>query len=42
MNEFVFGINLGFAIKRWPEPQTWARIVTEDMRLNLVQLLLFR
>ncbi len=22
-----FGINLGFALKRWPEPERWARVV---------------
>lgn len=37
MSELSFGINLGFAIKRWPEPQTWAKIVTQEMGVNLVQ-----
>jgi len=37
MKKFTFGINLGFAVKRWPEPHTWAKIVTEDMGVNLVQ-----
>ena len=37
MSGLPFGINLGFAIKRWPEPHAWAKIVTEDMGLNLVQ-----
>ena len=32
-----FGINLSFAPKRWPEPEAWARIVREDMHLDLVQ-----
>jgi sugar phosphate isomerase/epimerase len=32
-----FGINLGFAIKRWPLPEQWARIVREELDLDLVQ-----
>ncbi|MFN7993931.1 MAG: TIM barrel protein [Bryobacteraceae bacterium] len=32
-----FGINLSFAIKRWPEPQAWARLVRETLGLDLVQ-----
>ena len=32
-----FGINLSFAIKRWPEPQVWARMVRENLGLELVQ-----
>jgi sugar phosphate isomerase/epimerase len=32
-----FGINLGFAIKRWPLPEQWARIVREELDLELVQ-----
>jgi D-erythrulose 1-phosphate 3-epimerase len=32
-----FGVNLSFAPKRWPEPEAWARIVREDMGLDLVQ-----
>jgi D-erythrulose 1-phosphate 3-epimerase len=31
------GINLSFAIKRWPEPERWAWIVREDLGLDLVQ-----
>jgi len=31
------GINLSFAVKRWVEPQVWARIVSETLGLNLVQ-----
>jgi sugar phosphate isomerase/epimerase len=31
------GINLGFALKRWPEPERWARLVREDLGLELVQ-----
>ena len=31
------GINLGFALKRWPEPERWASIVRDDLGLDLVQ-----
>ena len=31
------GINLGFALKRWPEPERWASIVRDDLGLELVQ-----
>jgi D-erythrulose 1-phosphate 3-epimerase len=33
----TFGINLGFAIKRWPEPRQWARVVREELDLDCVQ-----
>ena len=33
----TFGINLGFAIKRWPQPQQWARVVREELDLDTVQ-----
>jgi sugar phosphate isomerase/epimerase len=32
-----FGINLGFAIKRWPEPRQWARVVRDELDLDSVQ-----
>ena len=35
--DFELGINLGFALKRWPEPERWASIVREDLGLELVQ-----
>ncbi len=31
------GINLGFAIKRWPRPEEWALLVRERLGLDLVQ-----
>lgn len=31
------GINLGFALKRWPEPERWASMVREDLGLDMVQ-----
>jgi sugar phosphate isomerase/epimerase len=33
----TFGINLGFAIKRWPQPEQWARVVREELGLDSVQ-----
>lgn len=33
----ALGINLSFALKRWPEPESWASIVREDLGLELVQ-----
>ena len=33
----LLGINLSFAVKRWPEPQVWANIVRERLQLDLVQ-----
>lgn len=35
-----FGINLSFALKRWPEPEQWARLVRDDLGLSLVQFTL--
>jgi sugar phosphate isomerase/epimerase len=32
-----FGINLSFAVKRWPEPLVWARLVRETLGLSQVQ-----
>ena len=32
-----FGVNLGFAIKRWPDPRQWARLVLEELGLDSVQ-----
>ena len=32
-----FGINLGFAIKRWPQPHEWATVVRDELGLDLVQ-----
>jgi D-erythrulose 1-phosphate 3-epimerase len=33
----TFGINLGFAVKRWPEPDEWCRFVREQLGLRHVQ-----
>jgi D-erythrulose 1-phosphate 3-epimerase len=32
------GINTCFAVKRWPAPDDWARIVREELDLDLVEL----
>ncbi|MCC6314941.1 MAG: sugar phosphate isomerase/epimerase [Thermomicrobiales bacterium] len=32
-----FGINLGFALKRWPEPEVWTALVRQQLGLTLVQ-----
>jgi D-erythrulose 1-phosphate 3-epimerase len=34
------GINLSFAVKRWPEPEAWAAIVGEQLGLRSVQFTL--
>lgn len=34
----TFGVNLGFAVKRWPEPEAWCRFVREDLGLSDVQM----
>jgi sugar phosphate isomerase/epimerase len=33
----TLGINLGFAFKRWPEPERWASIVRDELGLEMVQ-----
>ena len=33
MTEFTLGMNTCFAVKRWPEPEEWARIVAEEFGL---------
>jgi sugar phosphate isomerase/epimerase len=33
----TLGINLSFAVKRWPEPERWAAFVRETLGLTLVQ-----
>jgi len=34
---YRLGINTCFTVKRWPEPQRWAEIVTGELGLDLVQ-----
>ena len=38
MTHFTLGINTGFATNRFPEPEEWARIVSEELGLRSVQL----
>jgi len=37
MTRYTLGVNNCFAVKRWPEPEAWAKIVRESMGLDLVQ-----
>jgi hypothetical protein len=37
MTTFTLGINTCFAVKRWPEPEVWARLVADELGLGLVQ-----
>jgi D-erythrulose 1-phosphate 3-epimerase len=37
MTAYRLGINTCFAVKRWPEPDRWAGIVSETLGLDLVQ-----
>ncbi len=32
-----FGVNLSFAVKRWPEPEVWAAFVRRELDVDLVQ-----
>lgn len=37
MTKFSFGINMGFAINRFPEPKVWAKLVKEEFGLDNIQ-----
>jgi len=37
MAEILLGVNNGFALKNWPEPMAWARIIAQDLNLREVQ-----
>lgn len=37
MTRVRLGINNCFAVKRWPEPFEWTRIISEELELKLVQ-----
>lgn len=37
MATYQLGINTCFAVKRWPQPERWARLISEDLGLQLVQ-----
>src|SRR5680860_453136 len=36
--DFRLGINMGWAVNRYPEPEVWTRIVREELGLGYVQL----
>ncbi|MBP1779920.1 MAG: Xylose isomerase domain protein barrel [candidate division NC10 bacterium] len=38
MATVILGINNGFALKRWPEPEAWAEIIGRELGLRHVQL----
>ena len=37
MTQFSLGVNNCFAVKRWPEPERWARIIGRDWGVELCQ-----
>ena len=37
MSRLHFGINTCFAVKRWPEPEQWVRIVKDELGLDCCQ-----
>lgn len=37
MTDLILGINSCFAVKRWPDPDEWLRIVAEDLGLSHCQ-----
>jgi D-erythrulose 1-phosphate 3-epimerase len=37
MARYFLGVNNCFAVKRWPEPEAWAKIVRDDLSLDVVQ-----
>jgi len=37
VTSYRLGINTCFAVKRWPEPERWARLVVGELELDLVQ-----
>jgi len=37
VTRYTLGVNNCFAVKRWPEPEAWAKMVRESMGLDLVQ-----
>jgi len=36
-NEFRLGINTGFAVNRYPEPEEWVRIIGDELGLKIAQ-----
>ena len=37
MTTYQLGINTCFAVKRWPQPERWGRLVRDELELDLVQ-----
>ena len=37
MTTYRLGINTCFAVKRWPQPESWAALVADELELDLVQ-----
>lgn len=37
MTKIHFGVHLGFAVNRWPEPEEWARLLSEELGLKHAQ-----
>lgn len=37
MTSYRLGINTCFAVKRWPQPERWARLIAGELELDLVQ-----
>ena len=37
MSRLHLGINTCFAVKRWPEPEQWVRIVKHELGLDCCQ-----
>jgi sugar phosphate isomerase/epimerase len=37
MSKIVLGVNNGFAIKNWPEPSNWAKIISDELKIKEVQ-----
>lgn len=33
----MFGLSLSFAVKRWPEPEEWTRLIADEMGIKNVQ-----
>ncbi|MGO9081759.1 MAG: sugar phosphate isomerase/epimerase family protein [Streptosporangiaceae bacterium] len=37
MTSYRLGITTSFAVKRWPQPERWARLVRDELGLGLIQ-----
>ena len=34
---FRIGVNTGFAVNRYPEPDIWTKIVADDFKVDVIQ-----